>query len=296
MPSIAKVDETGKITVSLGGSCRLRCKHCYITAPQFSFNRNLSVEEVVNAIHQTLEPFDTVCISGDTDPLLRERDFIELLYRIVDEIRPSNLMFTTRLIPSPTTLRVLYDTAEIMFARNGFILPCVSFVSSRYPNGIEDHMQVPSPSARAELLRRFREMGMPTFAALRPTFPFEIVPAAEIDELLELVRAVATCVLGEVFLLDSQGAIAKRLNLPAGQGSAADQALTFLDQGPRWQRRVFVAELEYVKSAAAKVGVPFFLRSMSAIRLLKENWDLKRNRWRVRLEVPPLGCYDHLPP
>jgi DNA repair photolyase len=296
MPAIAKVDETGKVTVSLGGSCALRCKHCYITAPSFSFNRNFSVDEVMGALHQLIDRFDTVCISGDTDPLLREGDFLRFLERVVQEIRPQNLMFTTRLIPSPQAFDVIRDLAITMQSRRRFFVPCVSFVSPRYPNGIEDHSRVPSPIARADLMERFREIGAPAFAAFRPTFPFEIVPSADVDALVQLVQSAATCILGEVFLLDEEGAIAARLGMPAGAEIPGGQELTFLDQGRKWQKRFFPEEVEYVRSVAAAAGIPFFLRSMSAIRLLEQSWDFDLNQLSSNLEIPSSGCYDHLSP
>jgi MoaA/NifB/PqqE/SkfB family radical SAM enzyme len=67
---LSKVDETKKITISLGGACRLRCKHCYITVPQFKFQRRLKVEDIELILESKRDQFSAICISGDTDPLL----------------------------------------------------------------------------------------------------------------------------------------------------------------------------------------------------------------------------------
>jgi hypothetical protein len=145
-------------------------------------------------------------------------------------------------------------------------------------------------------MRRFREEGYPTLAALRPTFPFAIVPEAEVSELFEILRGIATCVLGEVFLLDQAGVIANRLGLPEGNLVPGDHSLTFLDQGSGWQKRIYPRELEYARSMARRASLPFFERSMSAIRFLEESWDFACNQLASDVDIPAVGCYDHLLP
>jgi hypothetical protein len=115
------------------------------------------------------------------------------------------------------------------------------------------------------------------------------VPPTDVDALVELVAGVATCILGEVFLLDERGEIAHRLGLPNSTETSECQALTFLDQGNRWQKRVFTEEVQYVRTAAAATRIPFFLRSMSAVRLLEESWDFDTQCWSADMEVPTSG-------
>lgn len=293
--SIAVVDSTGKVTVSLGGSCRLRCTHCYITTPQFRFTRNLTVTEVMEAL-LCAEGFSTVCISGDVDPFLKEKDFCALLERIVFEIRPRNIMFTSRLSPSDATLNAIERMVNAMKDQRALLVPCVSLVTASYPNQFEDSGRVPPPSVRLGLMKCYREMGAPVFTALRPTFPFSLIPAHEVDAVLELISGTATCVLGEVFLLDGEGDIVRRLGLPAGQELAVQSPLTFLNQGNHWEKRAFKEEMAYVRQKAQALGMPYFLRSMSAIRFLESHWDPGDNAFRSTMKFPSSGCYDHLPP
>src|SRR5438046_1770622 len=103
--SIGKVDATRKATISLGGSCRLRCSHCYITAPQFRFQRRQSIAETIEFLESQEGAFDAICISGDTDPLLEQERFCQLLAECASRFPASHLMFTTRLVPTAATLR-----------------------------------------------------------------------------------------------------------------------------------------------------------------------------------------------
>jgi hypothetical protein len=274
----AVVDHFGKTTISLGGRCPLQCRHCYITAPQFKTDAKRSVDDAVRILERDADTATTVCISGDVDCFIKPKAGLELIQRVAHEFPRVDVMYTTRLCPPDEVVTGLTDLASEMAGDGRLIVPGISFVSHDYPNAVESHRLVPSTTARIEFMRELAGGPQPTFAALRPTFPFSVVPRYEIDRLIEAVAPSSACVLGEVMILDGAGVIASQLGIEVARAGDAVEAMTFLDQPATWRKRTHTVEHDYARQVAQANGVPYFLRSMSAMRYLKTYWDLRRGR------------------
>ena len=297
MRALSKLDQTGKVTVSLGGSCKLRCRHCYITVTGFKFHPNVPAAQAAQEL-KSYPPgsFDTICISGDTDPLLRQPEFCNLLEMITEELDYSALMFTTRLLPSSCTIQSIKRVAGKNIRKRRLLIPCYSFVSSSEKNVIENSDLVPTTSARLQAMIQFREMGVPCLAAMRPIFPYHIVSRHEQEELINRLAEHCECILGEVLITDEAGELDHRLQT-VGKGEVAEySSLTFLDQPTLWHKTKFNAELRGAQALCRSLGIPFFIRSMSAVRLLQMSWDLDLACWRSDVVRDAVGCYDHLNP
>lgn len=278
------VDEFGKATISLGGVCRLGCGHCYTMTRAFKHAPSWSVNDVMEWVHNHLHNIQIACVSGDTDPFLREQESIHLLRRLVDECPAIAIMFTTRLLPSASAMDAIVDMAGDMRHSERVFLACVSLVTYSYPNAIERADRVPSSAARLELIAQLANRGVQVVVALRPTFPFSVVPADEVERIIQTLDPEVIAVLGEVLLLDREGMIERRLGLAhEGVRIASEGQLTFLDQPASWRKLMPTVEVEFTKHVCNERGFPFYLRSASAVALaahgLRTGVRVGRNVW-----------------
>ena len=278
-PTNPTVDQFGKVTVSLGGRCPLACLHCYTTAPSFRFDRKRSVDETL-ALLESFSTLDVICLSGDTDPFLRPKAAMELLERAADAFPETDIMFTTRLIPPADVETRLINLAEAMADERRLLVGAVSLVTPEFPNEIENPRLVATPAGRTMLLARLSEGRQPVMLALRPTFPFEVVPPDAVTRMIDDVANSADVILGEIMLLDGDGVIAGRLGMPWAEASDERGELTFLRQPTHWQKRSLQRETQFTGAACAERGLPYFMRSISAMRYFKRYWDFERGASR----------------
>lgn len=291
MSAIVTVDPTRKAMVSLGGKCGLMCKHCYITVSQFDFRPRLHVDQVIQALKTEVRPFDAICISGDVDPLIREREFLALLEEAVLQFPDVHLMFTTRLIPSEPGFDRIVAVARALASRARLLAPGVSLMTATYPNTIENPNAVPPTLDRIAFASRMSKAGIPVLAALRPTMPFSVVPKEEVRALVRMAAPAAACILGEAFILDTGDELSARFSLPSVRNEQAER-MTFLDQPSLWVKRRLELEIAYTATQSRENGRPYFLRSMSAMRYLETVWDYSTGRPGAH-DLYAAGAYDH---
>jgi len=285
------VDEFGKVTVSLGGVCTLGCRHCYTMTSSFRHARPRSVAEVVKELGELETPFNTICVSGDTDCFLDEDQGVDLVERVAEEFGHADVLFTTRLVPSDACTARLVELGRVMRQQRRLLIPGISFVSLQFPNRVERARSIARPEHRLAFMETLHDEGLHCLAALRPTFPFSLVPQDQVDELLDQLVGRAGAVLGEVFILDPAGQLAKRLALPEEAGDDRLSNLSFLDQPQRWRKRSYPDEVEYTRHACRQRGLSFFLRSGTALDHLRE-LETGQMPPRARLE----GALDTLDP
>lgn len=271
------VDQFGKLTVSLGGRCALWCAHCYVTAPSFVHAPPHSIDNVIDEIHSIRTPFNMICVSGDTDPFLNEKQGLALLLRLSDEFPSTDLMFTTRLVPSPETVNQLILLGDKIVSRRRLFLPCVSVITYSFPNSFETSKRISSAISRIDFASKLHAAGNPVILAVRPTFPFEKVSPAEVQNIAVRAAGKLSCALGEAFILDQPGSMALRLGIHP-DSAAAPSALTFLAQPTKWHKLTLKNETEFARAQFNNVGVPYFLRSMSAVNLIRSYWNFLSRR------------------
>jgi hypothetical protein len=270
------LDPFGKVTVSLGAHCPLACAHCYTNTPGFHVDPKRAVEAAISVV-ASLPGARTICLSGDTDPFLRPVAAIEFLERAAREFPSTHLMLTTRLIPPKEIEERFLDLSRSLSSQGRLCVAGISFVTRSYPNAIEDPARVPDPGERIEFLQRLSNGPQPVLLALRPTLPFHVVPPEEVEAIVVEVGRAAGAVLGEVLLLDEEGVIADRLGIPVALTDDELGPLSFLNQpSPRWRKRNLPEESSFVAALCERVGVPQFMRSVSAMRFFEVYWDLKK--------------------
>lgn len=267
------VDKDKKITVSLGGICKLKCAHCYTNTRDFEHQKQLTVEETLKILEIKRGSFTTICISGDTDCFLDPYKGIELIQKIVANFTIENIMFTTRMIPPKEIIEELFLIGKICNERRQLFIPCISVVAFNCPNKIENNLLVPNTIERLEFLELLAGAGLPCFLTMRPTFPFEIIPFSEIVQILDYAKDAPAAVLGEVLLLDKDGVIERRLGIDVGQSEYQESKLTFINQPLEWKKLYCKKEHDTIKEECYRRGMPFFLRSMSAINYLKKIYE-----------------------
>ena len=265
-----KVDEYGKVTISLGGVCTLGCKHCYTTTKAFKHQLAMSSSNVMTRLQNMNVNFTTICISGDTDCFLDPDAGLDLIEKIVSAYTLETIMFTTRLIPSPQIIQRLIQLGEICRKRKQLFIPCVSVVSFSYPNSVELVRRVPSSQDRLAFLNHLSDAGLTCFLALRPTFPFSVVPKEEVVKIIDFVGSHPAAVLGEVLLVDNDNEIARRLHLDSTMVAQSQKShMSFLEQHTLWTKCLLSEEVDFVREQCHSRGMPYFLRSMSAVNYLK---------------------------
>jgi DNA repair photolyase len=266
------VDEFHKVTVSLGGRCPVGCRHCYTMTPQFIPEPSRRPTDVVNELLTLPEPFSIVCVSGDTDCFLDPEAGLQLIQLIAETFRESDVMFTTRLVPPAAITRDLIELGTVMGANQRLLVPGISLVSTQVPNAAET-TRVSSTPARLRLLAKFADGGLPCLLALRPTFPFSIVNRATVKELIQSAAPSVVAILGETFILDVGGRLAARFAIAPSMEGDRESRMSFLPQATLWRKRSFPEEVAFAREVSRSSGVPYFMRSGSAIEYLRMSWD-----------------------
>jgi DNA repair photolyase len=280
------VDVHGKLTISLGGFCPLQCKHCYTTVPNFSQDPKRTVEAALEILESVAPELKVICLSGDTDPFLRPNLAIDFLERAAREYPNTDLMYTTRLIPRRQYQEQLIDFGNSLAARGQLCVPAVSLITATYPNNIEDPSLVPSSIERLAFLSLLATSKQPAMLALRPTFPFEIVPRAELDKIVSVLDPRVSVILGETFLLDDLGVITRRVGLKPNQECDRSEPLTFMNQPTNWYKRRYPKETQYMAELAALNQRNYFTRSISALRYFHSGWSLSEGRLNHDVNAP----------
>ena len=200
-------------------------------------------------------------------------------------------MFTTRLIPTSSVTDRIITLGQLLNDQRRLLVPAVSVVSETVPNFSERSKVIPPLPARVELLHTLHTSGIPTLLALRPTFPFTLVSADEVCPIVGMCAGGVTSVLGEIFLMDTEEVIERRLGIPWVEGDRVEH-LTFLEQPALWSKRSFNEEIAHARAVSHDYGLPFFMRSGSALRMLEECWDFEGrmadvpNSWMKELSEP----------
>lgn len=264
-----QIDDYKKITVSLGGICKLGCAHCYTNTGYFMHQKQLSSDEILKILKSRKGNFTTICISGDTDSFLDPYKGLELIQKIVKNFVTENIMFTTRLVPPRGIVEELSKIGNICNNRKQLFIPCISIVTFNYPNKIENSTLVPNTIERLNFLKALTSAGLPCFLTIRPTFPFEIVPFNEIVKILDYVKNTPAAVLGEVLLLDKMGLIENRIGIDIRKMDYEESNLTFINQPLEWKKVYCKKEHDIILKECWQRGIPFFMRSMSAVNYLK---------------------------
>lgn len=280
-----RVDAFGKLTVSLGGRCPLACKHCYTTVPSFRYDRKRGIGDVIDFVASS-PSISVVCLSGDTDPMLRPHEVIELLHRLADDFPEIDLMYTTRLLLNPELSQELLDISNTMAKRNRLLMAAISLISYTFPNQIEDPRLVPSSADRLAALAWMADSLQPVALALRPTLPFGLVPKSELEAIFQHLDERVKIVLGEVLLLDALGNSASLLGLAEAEMNDVVDQLSFINQGDKYRKRSFPDEEQYIRRLANDSGRFFFMRSITAVRFLKSYWDFSSGMLQYSLGDP----------
>src|SRR5205823_5117207 len=123
-----------------------------------------------------------------------------------------DLMFTTRLVPSDKHIVQIDSIVTRCLQRKQWIFPCVSVVTLNSPNAAEHDQLVPDGATRLAWLNHLAAIPAPAILALRPTFPFSLVSESQIEEIAAHTSSRVVAALGEVFILDMRGQIARRLH------------------------------------------------------------------------------------
>jgi hypothetical protein len=117
-----------------------------------------------------------------------------------------------------------------------------------------------------------------------------------VKELLQRSAPSATCILGEALLLDSGGALTARLALAPTDPVDVTEPMTFMNQPVVWRKRLATEEVAFARITAEALGLPYFVRSISAMRYLKTYWDFAQGHLTYRAGDPLDLSAEAVPP
>ena len=267
-------DSNGKITISLGGRCTLGCRHCYTNTcgfvPQPIKSPVEAFEELQRYSNVVSGRISVICISGDIDCFLNPNNGITLLELVIENFKEETIMFTTRLVLSNSNIDRIKRLWRICSSRQQLLIPCISLITFTFPNDVENPSCVPTSIDRLIFLKKLASVGMICFLTLRPTFPFSIVSLEEIRQILEYIGSFTAAVLGEVFLLDENSEIETKLSIDKSIADTIESSrMTFIDQPAVWHKIYLRREHDEIKKLCHEYGLPYFLRSVSAVNYIK---------------------------
>jgi hypothetical protein len=264
----------GRAMVSLGpisntGYCPYQCRFCYVQGP-FPKYASATVDEIVSWLEDRRDQYDIVYISGDTDSFARPRteeglDLLEELLRLNVDV-----LFTTRYVFSDLELERLGSIAVRYRSQQLLLIGCISISQLHHPE--LEPPPIKSPYDRVQLLRKLQALGVITALTVRPFIPS--IAAAEYREIASPGGEFADVVLGGDLYLDPNGAVFENVQAAIGAidlSHSRVHALDFSLSNEDWVTLTHGEAIAQVNLACETLGKPFFMRSGSAIRWIRES-------------------------
>lgn len=286
------VDRGRKIVVSLGGKrCPLNCAHCYTFAPDFKFFPSKNPDELISDLLPICNSDTIVYLSGDIEPFLAESKALKFL-----ELMASNtdvdLLFTTRLSLSESTIDSIAQINEIQIQKNRLLIGSVSIPALESYQRIETAKMVPTPYERVELLKKLLSIPIPTMVAIRPIFPTRIINPGEYRRLISLISTYSTIIVGELLFLDTEGILENRLGISVSEEEYFEGKMSFLAQDRKWKVCKWDSQIQVIRDECKKHDKAFYMRSMPGIELIRKYWN-PQMRTLSKTPIYPLTIQDY---
>lgn len=245
--------------------CTYMCPFCYVQAGFLSY-RNLTIPKIFSWLEERKSEFDIIYISGDTDSFAppRTKTALELLETLLQ--LKKDVLFTTRAVLDEEDMNRLSDIAQKYNEEKLMLFGCVS-ITSWTVGGIEP-TAVPSPEKRVEELRKFKDMGIIPILAMRPFIPN--VPMSDYQLILEKTLGLVEVVLGESWYVDREGKLERRTLKNCKLESFTLCKMPFDDNEKIWKRYDGIDQKAFCEKWCKQHDVLFFMRSLPAIKQLKE--------------------------
>ncbi|NQU79080.1 radical SAM protein [Candidatus Woesearchaeota archaeon] len=183
-----KLDK-GRVVVSTGGTCPLRCKYCYTYSDDFkAFPRN-SPDKVVSDLRTFANRIDLVQLGYDTELFLRQKEAISLIEGVEDIGK--DISFATKMHLSDQTIDSLSATNKRMRkalyplpGTENYLTAFVSLIGFETARMLEP--KAPSSENRIMTIKRLHDAGIPTYVFIRPLLP--LVSDGELERLFDETR------------------------------------------------------------------------------------------------------------
>jgi len=253
--------------------CPYRCAFCYVQ-DGFTKYARLDEDAIIDFLEENRSRYDIVYVSGDTDSFAppRTERALYLLERIVNTL-DVDVLFTTRTVFSESDYEILKRIIDEQNRTKNMFFACISI--TRYSENaayIEPH-PIPSPDQRIETLKRLKEAGATTVAALRPFLP--VVDVSDYITILEKSQGYVDIALGEPFYFVRDGKICKRV-FPNGIPEAFEPdiqrgvKMSFDDNNLDWDVWDSSDYERTVREYCNKNGIIFSMHSEDAIEEYKK--------------------------
>lgn len=189
--------------------CPYRCAFCYV---QDGFKKYASLNEndIIKFLKENRMHYHIIYISGDTDSFAPPRTdmALHLLDRMSSEL-DVDLLFTTRTNFHSQHYKILQKIINKQKSKNKLIFSCISI--TRYSDDLAyiEPKPIPSPDERINTLKKLKEIGAVTVAALRPFLP--VVDVNDYLIIISKLNGYVDIVLGEAFYFIRNGNICNRV-------------------------------------------------------------------------------------
>jgi DNA repair photolyase len=157
--------EKGRVLVPVGEPCSFSCRYCYTRGGEIGPARTM-IETIIEELQAFAREavFDTIQLGYDGDPFARPERGISLLAKILAFGKDVN--FSTKAVLQEQTLSELRHIYHTMQDAGTVLSALISICCWESAAWIEPH--TPTPDKRMHTIKQLKEIGIPTFIALRP--------------------------------------------------------------------------------------------------------------------------------
>lgn len=249
--------------------CTYSCPFCYVNSPDYLNFVAMGIADIVRWADAHSSEFDMIYVSGDTDSFAppRTEKGLELLDAL--SVFNADLLFTTRALFSETQLQTLSQIQEKVRNKGRTLIGCVS-ISQLYHPYLEPK-PIPLPEARIRQLKHFKDIGIISVLTIRPFLP--VIPTSEYLEIFEKSKNFVDLVLGSDWYADPGGLLESKVFQHENIGKARikyDQMDCDINDAI-WKIYKNDDAEKQVARACQVNNLPFFMRSLPAIKWLRKN-------------------------
>ena len=262
----------GRMMISLGPlssetHCSFSCPFCYVPKGFLQYS-TLDIPDICEFVGKATD-VDIIYISGDTDSFAPPRmdKGLDLLEKLAYEFS-KDILITTRISMDMRIIKRLKKVARILENKNKKLFVCIS-ISSPDENKKIEPLPIPSVNSRIETLALLKNNGLCAILAMRPFLP--IYCFDDYKGLIDSLKNSVDLILGEVWYHDAKKEMWERLTGKPiiHRGVSQKTLMPFNENDTEWEEWNDPQMEKDIANFCKTLGIPFFMRSSSAIKYLR---------------------------
>lgn len=259
-----KVDK-GRVLVPVGEPCPFGCKYCYTRTGEVGPAR----ANPINILQQFREfssthSFEFIQFGYDGEPFAHPERGLMMLQQLA--IFDKQISFSTKALIEGQTLNALAAIQNKMLLSQTTLVGLVSLSCWDSAYKIEPH--TPTPQERIVTLVNLRQIGLPTFIAVRPILPH--IPHQEYEHMVDvaLQKGCDGFILGPLYSDDNGRFVRFIPNDVLKNVPYQKSVVSWSAHAPIWKRYEDERILRRISEAIEERGGRVFLSSVDALRFV----------------------------